>query len=149
VSLYYAGLNNAIVLITLYGNGEQLAQASHDALSFRPSFRSLEIRSRPAGVHVVGRGLRRSKIFCWAAGHASRAIIKARDDNGRSRLLLLALQQGEYIESMPFRTQGIRAATTKKIVFDGVCISAEALIEKPDDYTREPAFVWRLARLCS
>jgi alkylation response protein AidB-like acyl-CoA dehydrogenase len=144
VGRIFEGHINAIVLIALYGNEEQLAQASHDALSGH--LFAVWNTEPSTGAHVVGCELRGSKIFCSAAGHASRAIITASDNNGRSRMLLLALQQGEYIESMPFRTQGMRAATTKKVVFDGVRISAGALIGQPGDYTREPAFssgAWR------
>jgi hypothetical protein len=34
-------------------------------------------------------------------------------------MMLPALQNGEHIESMPFRALGMRAATRKKVVFDG------------------------------
>src|SRR6202789_762319 len=77
VGRIYEGHINAIVLITLYGNEEQLAQASRDALSGH--LFAVWNTELPAGVHVVGSELRGSKIFCSAAGHARRAIITARD----------------------------------------------------------------------
>jgi alkylation response protein AidB-like acyl-CoA dehydrogenase len=144
VGRIFEGHVNAIALVALYGSDEQLAQVAQDALS---DHLFAIWNTEPAeGLRIVGRELKGSKIFCSAAGHATRAVVTATDENGKSRMLLLTLRRGEHIEALPFRTQGMRAAITQKVVFDGVSISDNALVGQPDDYTKEPAFssgAWR------
>jgi alkylation response protein AidB-like acyl-CoA dehydrogenase len=144
VGRIFEGHVNAIALVALYGTEEQLAHVSHDALSGH--LFAIWNTEPPEGLRIVAQELKGSKIFCSAAGHATRAIVTAKDETGHSHMLLLTLQRGERLEALPFRTQGMRAATTQKVVFDGVSVSANDLVGQPDDYTREPAFssgAWR------
>src|ERR1700740_3178709 len=144
VGRIFEGHVNAIDLVALYGTEEQLAHVSHDALSGH--LFAIWNTEPPEGLRIVAQELKGSKIFCLAAGTATRAIVTAKDETGHSRMLLLTLQRRERLEALPFRTQGMRAATTQKVVFDGVSVSANDLVGQPDDYTREPAFssgAWR------
>jgi alkylation response protein AidB-like acyl-CoA dehydrogenase len=144
VGRIFEGHVNAIALVALYGSEKQLAQASQDALSGH--LFAIWNTEPPEGLRIVGRELTGSKIFCSAAGHATRAMVTAKDENGESRMLLLALQPGERTATVAFRPQGMRAATTQKVVLDGFSISSDAFIGQPDDYMKEPAFsagAWR------
>lgn len=140
----FEGHVNAIALVALYGSEEQLAEASRDATEGH--LFAVWNTEPPEGLRVVGTNLKGSKVFCSAAGHATRALVTARMENGESRMLLLSLERGKRTEPVEFRPQGMRAATTGRVVFDGFSVSADAFIGQPGDYTKEPAFsagAWR------
>jgi alkylation response protein AidB-like acyl-CoA dehydrogenase len=140
----FEGHVNAIALVALYGSEEQLAKASQDATEGH--LFAVWNTEPPEGLRVVGANLKGSKVFCSAAGHATRALVTARNENGESRMLLLSLERGKRTEPVEFRPQGMRAAATGRVVFDGFSVSADAFIGHPDDYTKEPAFsagAWR------
>ena len=144
VGRIFEGHVNAVALVALYGNKEQLAEVSRDALAGH-LFAIWNTEPRE-GLRIVGQKLKGSKIFCSAAGHATRAVVTAKDAEGQLRMVLLRLEQGERVEAISMRTQGMRAALTQKVVFDGVSISAKAVVGEPDDYVKEPAFssgAWR------
>jgi len=140
----FEGHVNAITLIALYGSEHQLAKASQDA--GEGHLFAVWNTEPPEGLCIVGTSLKGSKIFCSAAGYATRALVTARTEYGESRMLLLSLKRGERMEPVEFRSQGMRAASTKRMVFDELSIAADAFIGQPDDYTKEPAFstgAWR------
>jgi alkylation response protein AidB-like acyl-CoA dehydrogenase len=144
VGRVFEGHVNAIALIALYGSEEQLAKASQDA--GEGHLFAIWNTEQAEGLRVVGTCLKGSKIFCSAAEYATRALVTARTENGESRMLLLSLQAGQRMEPVEFRSQGMRAAATKRMVFDELSVAADAFIGQPDDYTREPAFstgAWR------
>jgi alkylation response protein AidB-like acyl-CoA dehydrogenase len=140
----FEGHVNAIALIALYGSEEQLAKASQDA--GEGHLFAVWNTEPPEGLRVVGTGLTGSKVFCSAAGYATRALVTAKTENGESRMLLLSLERGQRMEPVEFRSQGMRSAATKRMVFDGLSIAPDAFIGQPEDYTKEPAFstgAWR------
>lgn len=144
VGRVFEGHVNAITLIRLYGNERQLAAASRDACDGH-LFAIWNTEAAP-GLRVVGTRLKGSKIFCSAAGFATRALVTAITEDGESRMLLLPLPGGERLERLAGRLQGMRGAHTQQMVFDGFSIEPEAFIGISDDYTREPAFstgAWR------
>ena len=140
----FEGHVNAFGLVAVYGNEAQLAEASRDARE--GNLFAIWNTEPPEGLRVVGTSLKGTKVFCSAAGYATRALVTAKTENGESRMLLLPLERGERTEPMEFRPQGMRAATTKRMVFDGLSIPANAFIGHANDYVREPAFsggAWR------
>jgi hypothetical protein len=64
-------------------------------------------------------------------------------------MLLISLAPGERAEPMELTTQGMRAATTGRVLLDGLTVSSQAIIGKADDYLREPAFSGGAWRTCA
>ena len=86
------------------------------------------------------------KVFCSAAGHATRALVTATDDAGNSHMLVLALGTGERVRTLESPLQGMRAAVTGAVDFTGCIADADACLGQPGDYLREPDFsagAWR------
>ncbi len=86
------------------------------------------------------------KAFCSGAGHADRALVTARDEDGQARMLLVPLGRGERVAPLPASLSGVRGAATGQVSFAGVTLPAEAMIGRPGDYLREPDFsagAWR------
>jgi alkylation response protein AidB-like acyl-CoA dehydrogenase len=140
----FEGHVNAIALVALYGTGQQIEKVSQDA-SEGHLFAVWNTDSAE-GLRFAGTNLRGAKAFCSAAGYATRALVTARTGLGGSQLLSLSLVPGERTEPMEFKPQGMRAATSKRVVFDGFSVSPNAFIGKADDYIKEPAFsagAWR------
>jgi len=87
-----------------------------------------------------------SKQFCSGAGHATGALVTARDEDGDTRMLVLPLGIGETVKPLPAPLQGMRAAVTGAVDFTGCEVSASALLGSAGDYLREPDFsagAWR------
>ena len=101
------------------------------------------LRMRRAGTRVLLTG---GKQFCSAAGHASAALVTARDADGDTRMLTLPLGIGETVTPLPSPLQGMRAAVTGSVDFTGCEVSADCLLGRAGDYMREPDFsagAWR------
>lgn len=85
------------------------------------------------------------KAFCSGAGQLRHVVVTLRDPAGAVRLAMLPTA-GAVATPLPTRMQGMRAATTGRIAFDGLPINSEAWIGRPDDYMAEPDFsagAWR------
>jgi alkylation response protein AidB-like acyl-CoA dehydrogenase len=101
------------------------------------------LRMRRSGSRVSLSG---GKQFCSGAGHATGALVTARDEEDGSRMLVLPLGIGETVTPLPSPLQGMRAAVTGAVDFTGCETSAEALLGDAGDYLREPDFstgAWR------
>ena len=101
------------------------------------------LRMRRAGARIVLSG---GKQFCSGAGHATGAVVTAMDEDGGTQMLAVPLGIGEKVRPLPSPLQGMRAAVTGAVDFDGCEISADALLGEPGDYMREPDFsagAWR------
>ena len=101
------------------------------------------LRMRQAGARVRLTG---GKQFCSAAGHATAALVTARDADGDTRMLTLSLGIGETVTPLPSPLQGMRAAVTGTVDFTGCEVSADRLLGRAGDYKREPDFsagAWR------
>jgi alkylation response protein AidB-like acyl-CoA dehydrogenase len=108
---------------------------------------------------VTANGIRLSgrKMFCSAAGHATRAVVTAMNEDGEAQMLVVPLGTGERVEPLAAPLQGMRAAVTGAVDFDGCVVTTDARLGKPGDYMREPDFsagAWRtsavtLGGLCS
>ena len=98
------------------------------------------IRTRD-GIRLDG-----GKMFCSAAGFATRALVTAVDDAGQSRMLVIALGNGERVRPLEAPLQGMRAAVTGAVDFTGCIADRDACLGEPGDYLREPDFsagAWR------
>ena len=86
------------------------------------------------------------KAFCSGAGHADRALVTARDEDGQARMLLVPLHGAERVAPLSSSLAGVRGAATGQVSFSGVTLPATAMIGEPGDYLREPDFsagAWR------
>ena len=140
---------NARHLIARYGSPEQktraVAQASAGHLfalwvTDPPGDNLRMIRTRD-GFRLDG-----AKMFCSAAGFATRALVTAVDDAGHSRMLLISLGNGERVQPLEAPLQGMRAAVTGAVDFSGCTTDRDASLGAPGDYLREPDFsagAWR------
>lgn len=142
---------NAIRLIARRGSPAQLGRAA--ALLREGAVFALWVTDPPEGALIAdaaGR-LRGGKAFCSGAGHVSHVVVTLRDPAGDTRLAMLATA-GARAEALPMRLQGMRAATTGRVAFDGMRIAAADWFGAPGDYLAEPDFsagAWRTsAVLC-
>jgi len=93
------------------------------------------------GIRLTGR-----KMFCSAAGAATRALVTAANPGGEAQMLVVKLGIGERVEPLPAPLQGMRAAVTGMVDFTGCVVAREACLGRPGDYLREPDFsagAWR------
>jgi alkylation response protein AidB-like acyl-CoA dehydrogenase len=145
---------NARHLIARYGVPEQKIAAARDARRGElfalwvtdppPNGRAtngLRMAFTANGVRLTGR-----KMFCSAAGHATRAVVTATNRDGEPQMLVVPLQRDERVEHLPAPLQGMRATATGAVDFDGCLLPLGACLGDPGDYMREPDFsagAWR------
>jgi alkylation response protein AidB-like acyl-CoA dehydrogenase len=145
VGRLYEGHVNALALIARYGTAAQTRAAAADAAAGH--LFAIWNTAPPEDVRLGEDGvLRGKKIFCSAAGQATRALITAQARNGEARMLLVPLAPGERVGPDHWEPQGMRACGSGSMVFDGHTVSADELIGSPGDYLRQPLFsagAWR------
>ncbi len=137
---------NARHLIARYGSPGQTARDVQRGHLFAlwvtdPPDRGLRMTRTGDSLRLDG-----GKMFCSAAGFATRALVTALDDGGRSRMLVLALGGGERVRPLEAPLQGMRAAVTGAVDFTGCTADLDACLGQPGDYLREPDFsagAWR------
>jgi alkylation response protein AidB-like acyl-CoA dehydrogenase len=140
---------NARHLIARYGSPGQTARATHDARRGHlfalwvtdPPERGMRMMRTRDGVVLDG-----GKMFCSAAGFATRALVTAVDDSCDSHMLVLELDRGERVRPLEAPLQGMRAAVTGAVDFTGCTAEGDACLGRPGDYLREPDFsagAWR------
>jgi hypothetical protein len=152
VGRVFEGHMNALRLVSNYASKAQLQQVAaetqdgHLYAIWNTELPSEETRivEGPTGPTLNG-----CKSFCSAAGYATRALITAKSVDGASRMLLISLKPGERAEPMKLKTQGMRAATTGRVILDGLPVSPREFIGGADDYIREPAFSGGAWRTCA
>jgi alkylation response protein AidB-like acyl-CoA dehydrogenase len=134
---------NAIRLIARYGNPTLLAATAADVQA--GCLFALWVTDPPDGglTLMPGNTLRGRKQFCSAAGHAQRAVVTARDLDGRFWLAVVSVDDHVAVTPLAGGMQGVRAATTGQVSFPSV---ASTPFGRPGDYLREPDFstgAWR------
>ena len=67
-----------------------------------------------------------SKMFCSAAGYATRALVTAVDERGEARMLVIKLGTGEHVRPLKSPLQGMRAAVTGAVDFTRTTIDRDA-----------------------
>jgi alkylation response protein AidB-like acyl-CoA dehydrogenase len=140
---------NARHLIARYGSPEQIRTAARDVGDGHlfalwvtdPAEDGLRLEPTREGLRLLGR-----KMFCSAAGFATRALLTAGNPAGEAQMLVVPLGAGERVAALPSPLQGMRAAITGAVDFTGVVIGHDACLGQPGDYLREPDFsagAWR------
>ncbi|HTZ69190.1 MAG TPA: acyl-CoA dehydrogenase family protein [Acetobacteraceae bacterium] len=147
----YEGHINALRLLMLHGTPAQRQVAAADALAgelfalwVTDGAESLSFTMTSHGIALHG-----DKQFCSAAGHATRAVVTAREEGGARRLMLLPLGHGEHVTALPAPLQGVRAAVTGRVDFTGVRHAPECLFGAPNAYLAEPEFSAGAWRACA
>jgi len=145
VARLYEAHVNAVRLLTVYGTPSHLSIAAHDIAAGHPiglwvtDDQSNKLRASPEGV-LHGR-----KSICSGAGHLAHALVTCRHPDGTTRLAYLTVSSA-IAAPLPGGLQGLRAAATGMVTFDGLPISPDDWVGRPDDYLREPDFsagAWR------
>lgn len=140
---------NALHLIGRYGSAAQRQAAMRDAENGQlfalwvtdPPDGGLRMHRSNNVIQLSGR-----KQFCSGAGHATRALVTATDDDGQVRMLVMRLGAGEVTTPLPSPLQGMRAAVTGAVDFSGCQTPAGCMLGEAGDYLREPDFsagAWR------
>lgn len=146
----YEGHANAIGLVAAYGARaqiERMAEEAREGALFgvwaADDAEGLQISDEPQR-----RSLRGRKIYCSGAGVVVRALVTARDADGRVWMLTPAQNQGERVDLSGWRVQGMRASATGTVDFTGVSVDSKDIVGGPGDYHRQPLFsggAWRFA----
>ncbi len=133
---------NALHLIQRYG--QSIARDTHRLYALwvtDPPVDALKMAWNGHRILLTG-----GKQFCSGAGHATGAVVTAKDEDGATRMLVLPLGIGETVRPLPSPLSGMRAAVTGAVDFTGCEVAAETVLGKPGDYLREPDFsagAWR------
>ena len=135
---------NALELIGRLGSAPQRESAERDASAGR--LFGMWNTQDGDGVHLVPRGdalaLRGRKTFASGAGRVARGLITAAWPDGRSQLLLVAMDATRTtIDRTPWRPLGMEASESYAISFDDVVVEGSALIGAPGDYEASPWFL--------
>ena len=136
---------NAVDLLSRYGDPALLGRAARDAEQghlfglWVTDPRENQLTASPDGV------LHGGKAFCSGAGHASRAVVTVHTPQGDIRLAYVSTEAASA-RKLDGRMQGMRAAVTGQVSFDGCRIDPQDWIGVAGDYLREPTFsvgAWR------
>lgn len=92
--------------------------------------------------------LQGGKAFCSGAGHLSHAVVALRDPADAVRLAIVPLD-GAVATPLPVQLQGMRAATTGQVRFDGLRLDPDDWLGGADAYMEEPDFSAGAWRTCA
>lgn len=145
---------NAVRLVMRFASVPQRLATARDVLSGHLHALWVTDGEKPLCLVPGANGIALSgtKMPASAAGHATRAVVTARDPDGNTRLLIIALDQDEVVTPLASPLQGVRASTTGRVDFNAIHYSDDALFGLPDDYLREPEFsigAWRAAAIAA
>jgi alkylation response protein AidB-like acyl-CoA dehydrogenase len=138
------GHGNALALISRCGTERQRDAATAEAAA--GALFGVWNTAPPDGVHIVAAGdglveLQGRKTFCSGAGTVARALITARDANGRSQMLLVPADRVPLrIDRDSWDPLGMLESDSFAVDFTGVRLDAEALIGALGDYDAQPWF---------
>jgi alkylation response protein AidB-like acyl-CoA dehydrogenase len=136
---------NAIRLIAIHGSRAQLKRVEKDVNSGQliglwvTDSVSTPLRANESGA-LCG-----TKSFCSGAGHIERSLVTCIHPDGTTRLAYLPATVGSA-RKLHFSPQGVRAATTGQVAFDGMSITKDDWIGESGAYLVEPDFsagAWR------
>ncbi len=86
--------------------------------------------------------LRGRKTFASGAGRVARALITAALPDGRSQLVVVAMDSvATTIDTAAWRPLGMERSDSYAIAFDGVKLNENELVGAPGDYERSPWFL--------
>lgn len=149
VGRVFEGHVNALKLVAMYGTEAQLRAAADDAAAGH--LFAIWNTEPSEGLRLEAGKLQGRKIFCSAAGYATRALVTAQVSDGQTfdghaRMIVVPLHIGERVSGEKAHLQGMRACGTGSMDFDGAAVDEAMLIGQPGDYLRQPEFsagAWR------
>ena len=140
----FEGHVNALQLITLYGEDDQILAVAQDAA--RGDLFAIWNTEPPPGVRMRSDGrLQGAKTHCSAAGLAAKGLITV-DQHEGGRLLIAELGGGERIRPAQGSLHGMQQTLRGEVDFNGYRPEGRQWIGEVGDYLREPAFsagAWR------
>lgn len=156
VGRLYEGHVNALTLVATFGTPAQRASAA-SAAAAGGLFEVWNTEPPADGVRLVpGRrdamALVGRKSFASGAGHVQRAVVTARDAEGRSQMVLVDFDTAAPSPTIvpgSWKPLGMVATASHTVAFDGVPVEPEALLGAPGDYLRNPAFGAGSVRFCA
>ncbi len=138
---------NAQRLVMLYGDAAQQRRAAADAQAGHLFALWIAEADPLRLITAASPVLRGRKSFGSAVGAATRAVVTATDDGGRTSMVLVAADHPCVVpEKLVHPPQGMRAAGNGGIAFRDAPAPPDAIIGAPGDYLREPEFsagAWR------
>ncbi len=147
VGRVYEGHVNALRLVMRFGTPAQRQRAADDARAGH--LFAIWVTDDPRDpLRAAGGVLSGTKGICSAAGHATRPVVTVDTGGDQLRMALLPLDGREQVRPSSMHVQGMRAARSLPVGFDGLPIAPDDLVGEPGDYLREPDFsagAWRTA----
>ena len=144
VGRVYEAHVNALRLIVRYGSPAQASDAADAALAGHLfGLWVTDAVDAPVGIDADGI-VSGAKNPCSAAGHATRALITARDPGGCTVMLSIALDNGARADMSGWDAHGMRASASGRMDLQGLIGGAP--VGTPGDYLRQPDFsagAWR------
>jgi len=135
VDRVYEGHVNALQLIQTFGAPAQIERAAADARDRRKLFGVWNTEAA-GGVRIIPAGDGRY--------HLKGALLESAADDapviGWQMCLVPMDEVRTEIDPSFWRPLGMRASASYRVLFDGVELSADALIGQPNDYYRQPWF---------
>lgn len=142
----FEGHVNAVKLVVLYGDG-RADEWLRDAV--RGCLFGVWGADGPNPVRIRDGHLQGQKLYASGADILDRAVVSARDEEGRQRLLLLHVDRLEgRLHPAEWSTTGMRSTASGRCDLHGLRVSEDDFLGPPDVYEREPHFrggVWRYA----
>ena len=147
VGRVFEGHVNALRLVMRFGTPAQQQRAAEDAR--RGELFAIWVTDDPRDpLRATGSVLAGSKGICSAAGHATRPLVTMDTGAAELQMAVLALDGREQVRPSTMQVQGMRAARSLPVAFDGLPIGPADFLGEPGDYLREPDFsagAWRTA----
>ena len=120
---------NARHLIGRYGSPDQKTACSKDIQDGHlfalwvtdPSKNGLRMSATADGIRLCGQ-----KLFCSGAGYATRALVTAVDENGKSQMLIIALRSGEQVQELASPCKGCGRRSPARSISPVATASANA-----------------------
>jgi alkylation response protein AidB-like acyl-CoA dehydrogenase len=146
----FEGHVNAIVLVLRYGAVDQHRVMAREVRQGRllgvwntDDSQGLRLLRRKGKCSLEGR-----KILASGAGHITRPLVTATDEDGRRLMVMPVLGLGERADLSNWTAHGMRASATGAVDFTGVEVTEAEIIGRDGDYERQPTFsggAWRFA----
>lgn len=87
-----------------------------------------------------------AKTFASGAGFVTRPLVTATMEDGRTRMVVPDLGEGERADLSDWRVHGMRGSASGRVDFTGLRVRPDRWVGEPDDYFRQPVLscgAWR------